>query len=235
MTFFFLSKLLEYKYKNKEGLFIIYKEVAVENFTKIPTAVLKGANRIELNDNLAVGGTTPSFGVVQEATKYLQEKSIPVVEMIRPRGGDFVYNDLELKMMEADLFQAQKFGVDGVAFGALTSDGELDEDAMEQLIAASSGMQVVFHMAFDALAEDNKKDAIDWLVDHDVDRILTHGGPLTTPIDQTLDNIKKYIDYADGRITILPGGGVNFQNVDEIAEKLGVKELHGTKIIDGVN
>lgn len=227
--------MLEYRHINKEGLKIIYKEVAVENFTKIPTAVLKGANRIELNDNLAVGGTTPSLGVLTETTKYLQEKSIPVIEMIRPRGGNFVYNDLEIKMMEADLFEAQKLGVDGVAFGALTEDGELDEDAMEQLIAASSGMQIVFHMAFDALAEDNKKDAIDWLVDHDVDRILTHGGPLTTPIDQTLDNIKKYIDYADGRIVILPGGGINYQNADAIAEKLGVKELHGTKIIDGIS
>ncbi|APU71871.1 copper homeostasis protein CutC [Companilactobacillus crustorum] len=216
-------------------MIIIYKEVAVENFTNIPKAVLKGANRIELNDNLAVGGTTPSLGVLTEATKYLQEKSIPVVEMIRPRGGNFVYNDLEIKMMETDLFEAQKLGVDGVAFGALTPDGSLDEDAMEQLIAASAGMQIVFHMAFDALAEDNKKDTIDWLIDHDVDRILTHGGPLTTPIDQTLDNIQKYIDYADGRIVILPGGGVNFKNADEIADKLGVKELHGTKIIDGIN
>lgn len=214
---------------------IIYKEVAVENFTKIPTAVLKGANRIELNDNLAVGGTTPSLGVLTEATKYLQEKSIPVVEMIRPRGGNFVYNDLEIKMMEADLFEAQKLGVDGVAFGALTADGALDEDAMEQLIAASSGMQIVFHMAFDALAEDNKKATIDWLIDHDVDRILTHGGPLTTPIDQTVDKIKDYVDYADGRIAILPGGGVNYQNCDQIAEKLGVKEVHGTKVIDGIN
>ncbi|KAE9563224.1 copper homeostasis protein CutC [Companilactobacillus kimchii] len=213
----------------------MFKEVAVENFTNIPTAVLKGANRIELNDNLAVGGTTPSLGVLQESTKYLQEKSIPVVEMIRPRGGNFVYNDLEIKMMEADLFQAQKLGVDGVAFGALTTNGDLDEDAMEQLIAASSGMQIVFHMAFDALAEDNKKSAIDWLVDHDVDRILTHGGPLTTPIDQTVGKIKEYVDYAAGRITILPGGGVNYQNCDTIAEKLGVKEVHGTKVIDGIN
>ncbi|CAJ1184677.1 Copper homeostasis protein CutC [Companilactobacillus paralimentarius] len=155
--------------------------------------------------------------------------------MIRPRGGNFVYNDLEIKMMEADLFQAQKLGVDGVTFGALTPDGDLDEDAMEQLIAASAGMQIVFHMAFDVLAEDNKKSTIDWLVDHDVDRILTHGGPLTTPIDQTIDKIKEYVDYAAGRITILPGGGVNYQNCDTIAEKLGVKEVHGTKVIDGIN
>ncbi|AUI72793.1 copper homeostasis protein CutC [Companilactobacillus alimentarius] len=213
----------------------MFKEVAVENFTNIPLAVSKGANRIELNDNLAVGGTTVSLGVLQETTKYLQEKSIPVVEMIRPRGGNFVYNDLEIKMMEADLFQAQKLGVDAVAFGALTNDGAIDEDAMEQLIAASSGMQVVFHMAFDALAEENKKGTIDWLIDHDVDRILTHGGPLTTPINETLDNIKKYIDYADDRITILPGGGINYQNCDMIAEKLNIKEVHGTKVIQGIN
>lgn len=216
-------------------MIIIFKEVAVENFTKIPLAVAKGANRIELNDNLAVGGTTVSHGVLQEATKYLQEKHIPIVEMIRPRGGNFVYNDLEIKMMEADLFEAQKLGVDAVTFGALTEDGALDEEAMEQLIAASAGMQIVFHMAFDAVADENKKATIDWLVDHDVDRILTHGGPLTTPIEDTLDNIKQTIDYAAGKIAILPGGGVNFKNCDMIAEKLGVKEVHGTKTIDGVN
>ncbi len=213
-------------------MILIYKEIAVENFTTIPQAVLAGANRIELNDNLAVGGTTPSTGVLQETTKYLQEKSIPLVEMIRPRGGNFIYNDLELKMMEADLFQAQKLGVDAVAFGALTEDGELDEDAMEQLIAASSGMQVVFHMAFDDIPEENQPETIDWLVDHDVDRILTHGGPLDISINETIDNIKKTIDYADGRIDILPGGGITYENSDEVASKLDVKELHGTRLID---
>jgi Uncharacterized protein involved in copper resistance len=122
-------------------LITIYKEIAVENFTNIPQAVLAGADRIELNDNLTAGGTTPSLGVLTEASKYLQEKSIPLVEMIRPRGGNFVYNDLEIKMMETDLFQAQKLGVDAVTFGALTDQGEIDYEAMEQLIAASSGMQ----------------------------------------------------------------------------------------------
>ncbi|KRK79326.1 copper resistance protein [Companilactobacillus nodensis DSM 19682 = JCM 14932 = NBRC 107160] len=213
-------------------MILIYKEIAVENFTTIPQAVLAGADRIELNDNLAVGGTTPSTGVLQETTKYLQEKSIPLVEMIRPRGGNFIYNDLELKMMEADLFQAQKLGVDAVAFGALTTDGELDEEAMEQLIAASSGMQIVFHMAFDDIPEDKQHDAIDWLVEHDVDRILTHGGPLDISIDETIDNIKKTIEYAAGRIAILPGGGVTYENCDEVATSLNVKELHGTRLID---
>ena len=210
----------------------MYKEIAVENFTDIPQAILAGANRIELNDNLAVGGTTPSLGVLQETSKYLQEKSIPLVEMIRPRGGNFVYNDIELKMMETDIFQAQKLGIDAVAFGALTKDGALDEDALEMMIGASSGMQVVFHMAFDAIKDDNKKESIDWLIDHDVDRILTHGGSLETPIETTLPNIKEYIDYADDKIQILPGGGITFENADKIAKTLGVEALHGTKLID---
>lgn len=211
---------------------IIFKEIALENFTNIPQAVLAGANRIELNDNLSAGGTTPSLGVLKESSKYLQEKSIPLVEMIRPRGGNFVYNDLEIKMMETDLFEAQKLGIDAVTFGALTQEGEIDEDAMEQLIAASSGMQVVFHMAFDDISPDKQKESIDWLADHDVDRILTHGGPFEIPIMDNLDNLKQLIDYADGRITILPGGGVTYENCDEIASKLGVKELHGTRLID---
>ncbi|WP_125771388.1 copper homeostasis protein CutC [Companilactobacillus furfuricola] len=209
----------------------MYKEIAVENFTDIPHAVMAGADRIELNDNLAVGGTSPSLGVLQESAKYLHEKDVSLVEMIRPRGGNFVYNDLELKMMEADVFQAQKLGIDAVAFGALTADGELDEDALELLIGASSGMQVVFHMAFDELAEATRFDAMDWLIDHDVDRILTHGGPLSAPIEKTLPQIKKYIEYANGRIQILPGGGITAENADAIASELGVSALHGSRLL----
>lgn len=210
----------------------MYKEIAVENFTNIPHAVLAGANRIELNDNLAVGGTTPSLGVLQETSKYLQEKSIPLVEMIRPRGGNFVYNDIELKMMETDIFQAQKLGIDAVAFGALTKDGQLDEDALEMMIGASSGMQVVFHMAFDQIDPKDQPAAIDWLIDHDVDRILTHGGTLDQSIEKTIPNIKKTIEYADGKIDILPGGGITFENADAVAKELNVNALHGTKLID---
>ena len=210
----------------------MYKEIAVENFTDIPHAVLAGANRIELNDNLSVGGTSPSLGVLQETSKYLQEKSIPLVEMIRPRGGNFVYNDIELKMMEADIFQAQKLGIDAVAFGALSADGRLDEDALEMMIGASAGMQVVFHMAFDQIPVDEQKDAIDWLVDHDVDRILTHGGDLSVPISDTISHLKEIISYADGKIQILPGGGITYDNADKIAQELGVDALHGTKLLD---
>lgn len=210
---------------------MMIKEVAVENFTKIPEAVANGANRIELNDNLAVGGTTPSFGVMQAASQYLAEKQIPLVVMIRPRGGNFVYNDTELKIMEADLFQAQKLGVDAVTFGALTPAGEIDEEAMELLIGASVGMEVVFHMAFDAIPAAKQAESIDWLIDHGVSRILTHGGPLDLPIAKTTEHLKELLKLADNRIQILPGGSITADNYQALAQKLNVQQLHGTKLV----
>lgn len=207
------------------------KEVCVENFTDLPRALTAGARRIELNDNLAVGGTTVSKGVMAEATRYIHERDASVVAMIRPRGGNFVYNDTELKIMEADLFEAQAQGVDAVTFGALTPDNWLDEEAMENLIAASAGMTVVMHMAFDEIAPSRQQAAIDWLADHDVARILTHGGSLAQPITATLPHLQELVQMAAGKLTILPGGGVTADNVEQITKQLGVSEAHGTKIL----
>ena len=210
---------------------MVLKEVCVENYTQIPAAVQAGAQRIELNDNLAVGGTTVSHGVMAEAARYLNEQEIPLVAMIRPRGGNFVYNDLELKIMESDLFVAQQVGVDAVTFGALTADRALDTEAMEMLIGAAGGLQVVMHMAFDEIPVQRQQATIDWLVDHGVSRILTHGGPLNTPIDQHFAQLAQTIALAAGRIEILPGGGITNENAERIAAELGVRQLHGTKIL----
>lgn len=210
---------------------MLLKEVALENYTNIPAAVAAGAKRIELNDNLAVGGTTVSRGVMAEAAKYTQEHGVSLVAMIRPRGGNFVYNDTELKIMEADLLQAQALGVDAVTFGALTAAGDLDTEAMSLLVGAAGGMSVVFHMAFDAMNTEQQALAIDWLVDHQVERILTHGGPLTTAITDCVPQLKATIQLAAGRIQILPGGGITADNVDEITAALNLKQAHGTKIL----
>mgnify|MGYP003365197883 FL=1 len=210
---------------------MLLKEVALENYTNIPAAVAAGAKRIELNDNLAVGGTTVSRGVMAEAAKYTQEHGVSLVAMIRPRGGNFVYNDTELKIMEADLLQAQALGVDAVTFGALTAAGDLDTEAMSLLVGAAGGMSVVFHMAFDAMTTEQQTLAIDWLVDHQVERILTHAGPLTTAITDCVPQLKATIQLAAGRIQILPGGGITADNVDEITAALNLKQAHGTKIL----
>ncbi|GAB5054723.1 copper homeostasis protein CutC [Pediococcus parvulus] len=210
---------------------MIIKEVALENFTKVPSAIRSDANRLELCDNLAVGGTTVSKGVMAETQKYASEHHVPVMAMIRPRGGNFIYTDTELKIMEADVFQAQELGVDGVVFGALDKDGSLDTDALEMLIAAAGGMQITFHMAFDAIPADKQSAAIDWLADAGIDRILTHGGALDTAITDNYTNLKQTIKQANGRLIILPGGGITAQNVRDVTQELSVNEAHGTRIV----
>lgn len=210
---------------------MLYKEVCLENYTNLPQAILNGANRIELCDNLAVGGTTVSKGVMGEAIKYTHEKNIPLVILVRARGGNFVYNDIELKIMEADILEAQALGADAVCIGALTDDDQIDYEAMETLIAAAGGMELVFNMAFDQLSLPAQKEAIDWAVEQGFSRILTHGGSSDTPIEGNFEHLKELIAYADGRITILPGGKITAQNAQAVADALNVKAVHGTKIL----
>lgn len=211
---------------------MIIKEFCAENFTNIPSAIIAGATRIELCDNLAVGGTTVSTGVLEETVSYCNEKNIPVMAMIRPRGGNFIYHDTELKIMHTDLIEAKKIGVDGVVFGALTSDNWLDEELLLELIDVSEGLQITFHMAFDALSKENQFKAIDWLSAQGVHRILTHGGPIAAPIETNFDHLKELIAYANGRLTILPGGGITIDNAQTVLETLCVSEIHGTKIVN---
>ena len=211
------------------------KEFCAENYTDIPKAIQAGAGRIELCDNLAAGGTTPSMGVIEEVLAYAGEKHVPVMTMIRPRGGNFVYNyvfiEIVLSMMALVLFHAKNAGTDGVVFGCLTEDNEVDEEALEMLLGNSEGVLTTFHMAFDELSKEEQFKTIDWFSRLCIDRILTHGGPLTSTIEDNLPHLKELIDYAAGRIIILPGGGINAENAERIAKTLGVNELHGTKIV----
>lgn len=226
--------MLEYPRKNlerKKNMSTLIKEFCAENYTDIPLAIHRGAKRIELCDNLAVGGTTPSTGVLEEAISYCNEKQVPVMVMIRPRKGHFIYNDIDLKIMHTDLIEAKKLGVDGVVFGCLTPSNWIDEEAMEELIEVAEGLQITFHMAFDEIPVERQFEAIDWLADHGVHRILTHGGPMSESISDTLPRLKELIDYAADRITILPGGQITYENAEEIAHQLGIHELHGTKIV----
>ncbi|MGX1262245.1 copper homeostasis protein [Rossellomorea marisflavi] len=208
------------------------KEVCVENFTKVPEAIEKGAQRFELCDNLAVGGTTVSPGVARVTMDYCRSRNVKVMSMIRPRGGDFVYNVDEIEIMKQDIIHLKEIGTDGVVFGCLTQEGWIDEEAMITLLEVAKGLEVVFHMAFDTITADSQLKAIDWLVEHGVHRILTHGGPSDTKIVDNVDRLKTYIEHANGRIAILPGGGVTSRNLEEITSLLGVKEAHGTRIVD---
>lgn len=210
---------------------MLIKEYCAENYTYIPAAINNGANRIELCDNLNVGGTTPSIGVMEESLAYASEKEIPIMTMIRPRSGNFIYNDIELRIMESDVIEAKKLGIDGVVFGCLTPNNWLDKEALERLIEAAEGLQITFHMAFDQISTTQQFEAIDWLSEHGIHRILTHGGPRNTTINENLEQLRKLVNYANQRLTILPGGGVTVDNAEELAKQISVNEVHGTKII----
>lgn len=206
---------------------MIIRELCLENFTKIPQALQAGVERIELCDNLAVGGTTPSYGVIEEAAKYVAESKTTLAVMIRPRGGNFVYNSHELIIIETDTLKAVEAGAQNIVFGALTPDNEIDTDALETVSIAAQGLPITFHMAFDEVTDQEK--AIDQLVEFGVDKILTHGGPLDQPLNT--DKLKSLIDYAKGKINIIIGGGVNAENFENLAQLTGTNYVHGTKII----
>lgn len=209
------------------------KEVCVENFTNVPLMIERGADRIELNNDLSVGGTTPSFGVIKKTVEYTHKHDVPVIVMIRPRGGNFVYSEDELEIMINDIQICSLLGVDGVTLGCLTREKHLDKRAMNRLlsVAHAGDLEVVMHMAFDELTNVEQKEAIDWLYQNRIKRILTHGGPLTQPISHTLDHLKEVVKQAKNKIEILPGGGITKANINKIVEQIKIKQVHGTKLL----
>lgn len=123
---------------------MILREFCAENLTDLTRLDKAIISRVELCDNLAVGGTTPSYGVIKEANQYLHEKGISVAVMIRPRGGNFVYNDLELRIMEEDILRAVELESDALVLGILTSNNHIDTEAIEQLLPATQGFHLFF-------------------------------------------------------------------------------------------
>lgn len=208
---------------------MIIKEFCAENTTLL-NQLDQSVKRVELCDNLVVGGTTPSYGVIKEAARYLHEKDIALATMIRPRGGNFVYNDSELRIMEDDILRAVELESDSLVLGLLTEDNHIDQDSIEQLLPATQGLPLVFHMAFDHIPLEEQKEALDQLVELGFTRILTHGSAQNNNIFENIAHLKDLVDHADGRIEIMIGGGVTADNYQELIEKTGAQAAHGTKI-----
>ena len=206
-------------------------EFCAENVTLLEKAMEAGARRIELCDNLAVGGTTPSYGVTKAAVELAANYDTTIMTMIRPRGGDFDYNDLEIAIMLEDIRLTAQAGSQGVVFGALTADKKLDKANLEKLIAASRGMEIVFHMAFDELSDEDQLEAIDWLSQAGVTRILTRAGVSGDSLDKRFAHYHRILEHAKGKIEILPGGGIDLDNRQIFIDQLGVTQLHGTKVV----
>jgi copper homeostasis protein len=210
---------------------MLIKEFCAENLSKLPQLSAPAISRVELCDNLAVGGTTPSYGVIKEASAYLHEKGISLATMIRPRGGDFVYNDLELRAMEEDILRAVELESDALVLGLLTEDNQVDLDGLEQLRPSTQGLPLVFHMAFDLIPKEDQLQAMDDLIDLGFVRILTHGGASDTDIADNINHIRDLVEHAGDRIQIMIGGGVTADNCQELADLTGTNIVHGSKIV----
>ena len=206
-------------------------EFCAENVTLLEKAMEAGARRIELCDNLAVGGTTPSYGVTKAAVELAANYDTTIMTMIRPRGGDFVYNELEIAIMLEDIRLTAQAGSQGVVFGTLTAEKKLDKPNLEKLIAASKGMEIVFHMAFDELSDEDQLEAIDWLSQAGATRILTRAGVSGDSLEKRFAHYHGLLEHAKGKIEILPGGGIDLDNRQTFIDQLGVAQLHGTKVV----
>lgn len=178
-----------------------------------------GADRVELCSGISEGGTTPSYGEIAVARESLR---IKLHVIIRPRGGDFLYNETETRIMEHDILQAKKLGADGVVFGCLTADGEIDIPLCKRLLTAAQGLSVTFHRAFDQCV--NPLKALEQLIDLGFHRILTSGQQPTA--EEGISLIKQLVQQANNRIIILPGSGINERNIAKIASETGASEFH---------
>lgn len=207
------------------------KEFCAENLTDLHKVIGTDVTRVELCDNLAVGGTTPSYGVIKEANRYLHDHQLSSAVMIRPRGGDFVYNDIELRIMEEDILKAVELESDALVLGLLTADYQIDVEAIEHLLPATQGLPLVFHMAFDCIPQKVQKEALDTLITLGFSRVLLHGSPVRRDIFDNIPHIKDLMTYANGRIDLVLGGGVTADNYEALISQTGCSQVHGTNII----
>lgn len=196
-------------------------EICVEGYAGAVAAEAGGAHRVELCAGLIEGGTTPSAGTISLALERLR---IDTVVLVRPRGGDFLYSEEELDTMVRDVEAIRAAGAYGVATGVLTPDGRIDSRRMTRLIAAARPMSVTFHRAFDMTRD--PREALENLVDLGVDRVLTSGQKRSVP--EGLDLIRELVEWAGGRIVVMPGCGIREDNVRMVLEETGAHEVHFT-------
>ncbi|MGP1477229.1 MAG: copper homeostasis protein CutC [Phocaeicola sp.] len=179
-----------------------------------------GANRVELCAGMPEGGTTPSYGEIITARSLLNKTKLHVI--IRPRGGDFLYSNLELSIMKHDIQLAKQIGVDGVVFGCLDKQGNVDMKAMEVLMKEAEGLNVTFHRAFD-MCNDYKK-ALEDIISAGCTRILTSGQSMNA--ESGIPVLKELVQLSENRIIIMPGCGIHSNNIKKIALETGATEFH---------
>jgi len=180
-----------------------------------------GANRIELCDNYSEGGTTPSYAAIKLLTERL---SIPVNVIVRPRGGDFLYSNLEYEMIKEDVNAIKELGANGIVIGFLKADGQIDIERTHEIINLASPLEVTLHRAFDVCRD--PLEALDQLMKIGVHRILTSGAMSTAA--EGVELIAKLVKKAKNTISIMPGSGITPENIEMLADKTGAKEFHSS-------
>ncbi|WP_299115731.1 copper homeostasis protein CutC [uncultured Winogradskyella sp.] len=195
-------------------------EICANSYQSAKNAQQAGAHRIELCQELSVGGITPSNGLLKQVVENLQ---IPVFVLIRPRGGNFVYSDDEFEIMKHDIQLCKDLGCQGIVSGVLNSNFTIDHVRTKELVEISKPLAFTFHRAFDEVI--NPKEAIEQLVDLEVERVLTSGQETTAK--QGLVLLKALHAIANNRITIIAGSGINADNALKFKEA-GLKEIHAS-------
>ena len=196
-------------------------EICCGSIQSAANAKAGGAVRVELCQGLVEGGTTPSPATIQYAVR---ELGLKVFVLVRPRGGDFCYNELEVKTMEEDVAFCKEAGASGIVVGFLHPDGSIDTELTRRFVELSAPLPVTFHRAFDECAD--PLNALEQIIECGCARILTSGCKPTAI--EGAEMLQQLVKQADGRITILAGSGVTPENVLTLREKTGVKELHGS-------
>lgn len=194
-------------------------EICANSVESCLAAQAGGAHRVELCSGIPEGGTTPSIGDIRVARRLLD---IKLYVIIRPRGGDFLYTSLELETMMENIKVARQEGADGLVTGCLTPEGEVDIPAMKRIMEVADGCPVTFHRAFDHCADPFR--TLEDLIGLGVKRILTSGQQPTAP--QGAELIRQLIMQANDRITIMPGCGINENNIHRLAQHTGAREFH---------
>ena len=194
-------------------------EICANSVTSCEEAQKGGAYRVELCAGIPEGGTTPSYGEILVARKLL---NIKLNIIIRPRGGDFLYSEVEHQAMLHDIEMAKKLGVNGVVIGCLTADGKVDMQRNKELIDAAKGMNVTFHRAFDMCKDPFV--SLEQIISLGCDRILTSGQQPTAIEGVSL--LKELVAKANNRIIIMPGSGINENNIATIAKETNAQEFH---------
>ena len=196
-------------------------EIIAFNIASCEIAQAAGAVRIELCDNPADGGTTPSYGLIKAAREVL---GIDLYAMIRPRGGDFLYSETEFEVLKADIEMCKKLGCDGVVIGLLNRDGSVDTARTRTLVELANPMGVTFHRAFDRTRDPFA--ALEDVITTGCERILTSG-----QLPNCLDGaplIAELRKQAGGRIIIMPGSGLKSSNIIDVAINTGASEFHAS-------